>query len=173
MTTCLDLRARFGDRFKIRKEANGATWHETPEAERVWLLELPCMYGVVYPQGGDILAAVVTGRYARQEVAALPCLRSRRGDVELVVTFHVDDAETVLAILQPRRRRRLSPEQRARTTAQLQRINRERREATPKGGQSDPRIDAAAATDLRPSPEATDAGNQPTPDLTADLEPAP
>ena len=34
--TCLDLRALYGDRFKLRREADGVTWGATPEAERVW-----------------------------------------------------------------------------------------------------------------------------------------
>jgi hypothetical protein len=110
--TCIDLRERFGTRYRVRQEADGVTWYETPESERVWLLELPCRYGVVYPHGGEMLAAVVTGRYARQQVAALPCIVSRRGDEELVVTFHVNDTEAVLAIMKPRRRRQVSPEQR-------------------------------------------------------------
>ena len=158
---CVDLRAVFGDRFKIRKEADGETWGATPEAERVWLWELPCRFGIVYPQGGDVLAATVTGTYARQKVRELPCLRSRRGDVELVVTFHVDDAEMVLSILKPRLRRRLSPEQRARITTQIQRVNQERREAPAKGHPRDPRIDAAPAGDPIPSPEGADAKQAP------------
>src|ERR1700686_2649258 len=59
-TTCVDLKARFGERYRIRKEADGVTWYATPETERLWLLELRCRYGVVYPHGGDLLGAVVT-----------------------------------------------------------------------------------------------------------------
>jgi len=77
MTPCIDLRGRFWTRYPIRREADGAAWYETPESERVWLLELPCRYGVVYPQGGDLLAAVVTGRLMRQRVASRPCILSR------------------------------------------------------------------------------------------------
>lgn len=115
--TCVDLRERFGRRYRVRREADRVTWFETPEAERVWLLEIPCRYGVAYPRGGDLLAAVVTGRYARQQVAALPCIRSRRGDAELVVTFHVDDAEPVLTILRPWLRRQVSAAERERLAA--------------------------------------------------------
>jgi len=114
---CIDLYERFGTRYRLRREADGVTWFETAEAERVWLLELPCRYGVVYPHGGDLLAAVVTGRDARRQVAALPCVLSRRGDTELVVTFHVDDAEAVLAVLKPYRRRQVTSEERERLCA--------------------------------------------------------
>ena len=170
--TCVDLAARFGDRYRLRREADGVTWYATPEPERAWLLELPCKYGVVYPHGGEILAAVVTGRYARQQVAALACLCSRRGDTELVVTFHVDDAEQVLAILKPRRRRRLSPEQRARSVERLARINRERRESSREGARTGAKIDAAAGNDLGPVPEPSDAGNSPAVPLAGE-EPTP
>mgnify|MGYP001461173290 CR=1 FL=1 len=101
--TCIDLRERFGTRYRVRKEADGATWHETPEAERPWLLELPCRFGVIYPHGGEILAATVTSRRIGHRVAALPCIRSSRGDTERVVTFHVDDAEAVFALMKPYR----------------------------------------------------------------------
>jgi hypothetical protein len=53
---CIDLRERFGTRYRVRKEADGATWYDTPEPERVWLFEVPCRSGVVYPHGGEILA---------------------------------------------------------------------------------------------------------------------
>jgi len=76
----------------------------------------PCKHGLVYPYGGDVLAAVVTGRQ-RHKVRRLPFLFSRRGDVELVVTFHVDDAEAVLALLRPYRRRQISAAERERLRA--------------------------------------------------------
>jgi len=158
---CIDLQERFGARYRLRREADGATWYDTPEDERVWLLELPCRYGVIYPHGGEILAAVVTGRYARQQVAALPCIRSRRGDAELVITFSVEDAEQVLAILKPRRRRQLSPEDRARKATQLARINQERRIATSKAGGNGPRSDAGGENAKRCVPKPSDAGNGP------------
>ena len=56
---------------------------------------------VVYARGSDVLAATITSRIIGRRVAPLPGIRSSRGDVERVVTFHVDDAEAVLAILKP------------------------------------------------------------------------
>lgn len=67
----------------------------------MWLLEMPCRYGVVYPNGDNVLAAAVTSRRIGRKLAALPCMVSSRGDEECVVTFHVDDAEMVLAVLRP------------------------------------------------------------------------
>ena len=152
---CLDLPARYGARFKLRTEAGGATWGATPEAERVWLWEVPCKYGVVYPQGGTRHAAALTSRRIGHQVAALPGIVASRGDVERVVIFDVADAEPVLALLQPRLRRRLAPEQRARATAQLQRINQERRKRTPQGVETGPKIDAPSKRNetLTPAPK--------------------
>ena len=120
--TCIDLKARFGTRYRLRKEADGVTWHDTAPEERHWLWEIPCQHGVVYPWGGETLAAAITNATAANRVAALPCithgrLRGRddrcvRGD-ERVVRFHVDDAETILAILKPRKRRVATASQRA------------------------------------------------------------
>jgi hypothetical protein len=114
---CVDLQALYGTRLKLRREADGVTWSTTPEPERIWLLEIPCKHGVVYPTGGNVLAAVVTGRRIGHQIAALPGIRSSRGDIERVVTFHIDDAEPVLALLKPHRRRQVSPEEQARLAA--------------------------------------------------------
>ncbi len=43
MTSCVDLAAVIGTRDRLRKEADGASWFETPEDERPWLLELACV----------------------------------------------------------------------------------------------------------------------------------
>jgi hypothetical protein len=126
MRTCVDLEALFGDQYRLRKEADGVTWFETPEHERPWLLELACRYGIVYPHGGDVLAVTVTSRRIGRQVSTLPCIVSRRGEVELVVTFHVGDAEQVLALLRPYRahvmteaRRQALAAARARSSLQL------------------------------------------------------
>lgn len=110
----VDLRARFGDRYRVRREARGATWFDTPAEERVWLLELPCRYGVVYPQGGKVLAAWTGHPRIGRKLRGLGCILSARGDLETIVTFHVGDAKAVFGVLKPYRRRRLSEAQRRR-----------------------------------------------------------
>lgn len=151
---CVDLDARFGRRYHLGREAEGVTWTSTPEAERIWLLEIPCKYGTVYPHGGEILAAVVRGGRIQSKVLAVPGILSRRGDLELVVTFHVDHADAVLAILRPRRRPQRSPEDRARRVAQMQRIHQERRKPSIEVPQTDPRIDAAPSVGTSGQPRA-------------------
>jgi len=155
MTTCLDLLDLYGDRFKLRLEADAST--STPEAEFVWLLELPCRYGIVYPHGGDILAATITGRRIGKQVARLPCILSSRGDIERVVLFHVDAAEAVLALLKPRRRRLISPEYQARLAA----IGRSTRFTGAQDRETGGTIDATTEGGPIPSPEVADAKSTP------------
>jgi len=120
--TCIDLQQRFGRRYRIGWEAGGATRFQWPEAERLWLMELRCRYGMVYPHGGEILAAVGRGPRTCAKLRALPCVLSARGDLETVVTFHVDHIEQVLAILKPYRRRQVSEAEKERLTAMGERF---------------------------------------------------
>src|SRR5262249_48881601 len=110
--TCIDLQARFGRRFRVRVEADGATKSQWPREEWPWLMEIPCRRGRIYPKGGEILQAVSDRPSIRKQLRGLSCVLSVRGDLEVVVTFHVEDAEQVFALLKPYRRRRLSEAQR-------------------------------------------------------------
>ena len=131
----IDLRARFGDRYRIRPEAGGTTWYETPKHERPWLLEVPCRYGIVYPQSGETLAASTDRPRIGAKLRALPGVLTARGDAEVVVPFHVDDADAVLRVLKPYRRRRLSEAERARSREVLARVRRKRtRDSLPTSG---------------------------------------
>lgn len=140
---------RFGARYRVGWEADGATRAAWPEDERLWLLEIRCRYGVIYPHGGNLLAATITSRRIGQQVAALPCIRSRRGDVELVVTFHVNDAEAVLALLKPRRVYAFTESRQRAAAAALSRsplrLGRERENAGQEEAETGVEIDATPA----------------------------
>jgi hypothetical protein len=103
--TCIE---RFGKRYRIGWEAGGATKGQWPEAERPWLMELRCRFGTIYPKGGEILQAMTDRPRIGAKLRALRCVLSSKGDLETVVSFHVDDIEQVLALLKPYRRRQLS-----------------------------------------------------------------
>ena len=116
----IDLRARFGDRYRIGWEAGSLTRSAWPRKDHIWLQELRCKYGAISPFGGSILQATTSdhpriGARLRQ----LPCVLTARGDVETVITFAVKDIESVFAVLQPYRRRQLSEEQRAKLVDRL------------------------------------------------------
>ena len=116
--TCINLEERFGRWYRVGWEADGATRHQWPEADRPWLMELRCRHGLIYPKGGDILQAYTTRRLIGAKLRRLPCSRKARGDVEVVVEFHVADIAQVFAILKPYRRRHLSEAQRQRLRSQ-------------------------------------------------------
>jgi hypothetical protein len=122
MGECIDLSARFAHRYQIQNE-------ESYQAERggdgrlcdPWLLTIPCRFGHIYPHGGNYLAAstFLRGPVAGR-LAALPCVcLVRDGDDGINVVFHVDDFDTVAAIMKPKRRRRLTAEQRVEQVERL------------------------------------------------------
>ena len=77
-------------------------------------MELRCRYGRVYPKGGEILQAYSDHPRIRAKLRALPCAMSERGDVETVITFHVDDVKQMFSVLKPYRRRQVSDAERTR-----------------------------------------------------------
>ncbi len=112
---CVDLRAMLGDRFRCEfEESYYAELPEYRSVEACWLTIIPCRYGHISPQGERTLAAYSGSRLKRLELAALDCVELYvEGDHELTVIFDVADFDRVAAVMEPRRRRRLSPEQRA------------------------------------------------------------
>lgn len=114
---CVNLRAKFGDRFKvIMEESYAAERGSGARADDPWLQIIPCQHGHIYPYGDDMLVASTAkrGRVAR----ALSELESttvwRDGDDGMDLLFHVDDFEQVAQRMKPRRRRRLSEQERQR-----------------------------------------------------------
>jgi hypothetical protein len=117
MTTCIDLLARFGHRYRVayelppdlRTEAHG--W---PREQWPWLARIACRYGHVGAQGGDRLYAFTARPRIGAQLRALPFIERAQGDVEVRVVFHVDHLAEVLAILRPRTRRQVSAAERER-----------------------------------------------------------
>lgn len=116
MSHCIDLKALFGRDYQV-------TYEESYRAERgkcgrghdPWLLVMPCRHGHIYPHGEDYLAASTNhrGRVARR-LAALPFVRIvQDGSDGINVEFHSDDFDQVAAVMKPKRRRRLTDNQRA------------------------------------------------------------
>lgn len=114
---CLDIRDRFGRRFKIEyEESYRAERPEFRTAEALWLTVIPCRHGHICPWGGDNLAACTktAGPVARR-LKALPFVDvAQDGSDGVNVVFHVEHLEEVAAIMQPRRRRVLSEPARVR-----------------------------------------------------------
>jgi len=117
--TCIDLQQRFGRRYRIGFEADGATKAQWPREEWPWLMELRCHRGKVYPHGGELLQAYTDRRAIGRMLRALPCVLHAKGDDETVIRFHVDHIDAVLAILKPYRRRQLSEAQKKQQAERL------------------------------------------------------
>jgi hypothetical protein len=77
-------------------------------------MQLPCERGTIYPYGGDRLAVEVDYRpLTAKALAGLSgVVLVQDGDHEKTFVFHVDLFEQVAATVRPRRRQRLSAEQR-------------------------------------------------------------
>lgn len=117
-TECVNLRERFGERFKVRYEESYQAQHG-PRAwvDDPWLQIILCRYGHVFPYGGNRLAVFVDGHpFVAGMFRRLRCCKVETiGDGgELTASFDVGDFDQVAEIIQPRKRSRpnLSPEQR-------------------------------------------------------------
>ena len=123
MSNYIDLKERFGSRYRVTYEPSYAAERgERGRRHDSWLQTIPCQHGHIYPHGGELLGASTNhrGRVANR-LAALPCVRIvQDGDDGVNVVFDVAEFETIAAVMKPRHRRRLSPEQVAARTERLQ-----------------------------------------------------
>ncbi len=120
---CVDLDRHFGDRFRVVNEPGGPP--PKPKAKDPWLREIRCRHGRIYPMGATTLAAWTgTPRRARRLLAIPGVKRHQVGDGEATVTFPLDSPAQaqLFDLVKPFRRRRLSPDARARATDQLARV---------------------------------------------------
>jgi hypothetical protein len=115
----IDLKKQFGAEHKVVLDESANVAGQSA-ADRRWLQQIPCKYGHVYLHGEDTLGAYAEGRKIAGKLAALPGVRvHQRGDREVTVVFPPAVFPAVAALLRPRRRRRLSPEQAAAGAARL------------------------------------------------------
>ena len=125
---CINLKQRFGRQFRVAYEEGYYVEHgDHARAEDPWLQVLLCKHGHIYPQGGDMLAASSDKRGPlAKALVGLDCTTVLQdGDDGVNVTFHVDHFDKIATLLQPRRRRRVSEQERQRL-AELGRANLER-----------------------------------------------
>jgi hypothetical protein len=114
---CIDLKARFGDTYRVVREASHtADRGDSARAHDPWLLLIPCLHGHIYPHGGELLGASTDRRGPiAKALASLPGVRVvQDGSDGITVTFPVAEFEAIAAVLKPRRRRVLTPEHRER-----------------------------------------------------------
>jgi hypothetical protein len=120
--TCIDLKERYGDKYKIGKDpAYHAEYGPNAWTHDPWMLTLECRNGHIYPHGGEYLAAATRGRgTVSTALAKLPCVDVLQDGADGInAKFHVDDFTTVAKVMKPRRKRKLTDEQRAANLARL------------------------------------------------------
>ncbi len=108
---CINLKERFGDRFKVDYEGSyyAERWRKT--TEEAWRMILLCENGHICPWGGSELAACTNGTRVASKLKRLPFTTiAQDGDDGANIVFDVKHFEEVAEILRPRKRRRQSPE---------------------------------------------------------------
>ena len=112
---CIDLKKRFGKLYRVVYEESYQAEHE-PGAwvNEPWLKVILCQAGGhIYPWGGERLAAYRPRGPVAQRLKSLPGVQVwTDGDDGVTVLFDVEQFDAVAALMQPRRRRQVSPEQR-------------------------------------------------------------
>lgn len=118
---CINLYRRFHRDYKVGVDP-------AYEAERLrwsllnpWSFVLYCKFGTVWPYGGDYLAVDIDyHRKVAKKVEELPGVRMVvDGEDEKTFVFHVKIWDQVAEIVKPKKRRRLSLEQREACAARL------------------------------------------------------
>jgi hypothetical protein len=121
MPDCINLKNLAGDPYKVAYEESYYTERSRHTVEDPWLMMILCQHGHIYPQGGELLAVSTDkrGGVARR-IAQLPFVTVLQdGSDGINATFPVNRFDDVAEIVKPRKRRRLSPEQRAACTERL------------------------------------------------------
>lgn len=110
-----NLERRFGDRYVIQDDGI----NNPDRIERVWCQEIPHKTGTIYPCGfnGDLAVWSNSARI----MTKLESLGMKRiqGGSESCYRFPVSQFEQVAAIVRPKKRRRLSAEQRTKSIERL------------------------------------------------------
>jgi hypothetical protein len=105
---CVNLKERYGDRYRLGWDPADESGHRDP-----WMMVLLCQRAVIYPHGGDQLAVEVDGHpVTARRLAELGLRCTQDGDHEKTFVFPLERFEEVAALVLPRRRRQLTPEQR-------------------------------------------------------------
>jgi hypothetical protein len=114
----IDLRQQYSSRFRMGCDPSCERVHHNDACDP-WNALVLCQHGHIYPHGELLLGAATNNRGPiANSLAALPCVRvTQDGDDGINVVFDASDFAKVAAIMKPRRRRTLSPEQRAKLVA--------------------------------------------------------
>jgi hypothetical protein len=108
---CINLAERFGWQYRIGYDPASLARAEKADP---WMMTIPCRFGVIYPRGGNLLAAEMDYHPSiARRLASLPgVVLTQDGDGEKTFTFQVELFDRVAEILRPRKRRQVPVRQR-------------------------------------------------------------
>ena len=112
---CINLRERFGDRFKVAyEESYYAQYGPNARIEDPCLMIIPCPTGHICPGGvGRLMACTDSAGSIAKRLKALDFTTVvQDGSDGVNVMFPVEEFAEVATVMKPRRRRRLSEQQR-------------------------------------------------------------
>jgi hypothetical protein len=162
VTSMIDLKATYGDTYRITLDES-AKVGGVPRDELLWLYRIPAKYGHVYVHGQDVLGAYCDRKNIIPRLKRLPGVRvHQQGDREVTVVFAPEHFPSVADLLQARKRRILSDEQKAIQVARVAEFNRKRWGTQPKAPEigktgAVPVLDASAERGMvDPSSEVAD-----------------
>ena len=114
--TCIDLRKKFGHLFKITTDPAYDTSHVPRKCLDPWYFQIPCKFGIIWPYGGKLIAVEVDYHpQASRKLVLVPGVRLwQDGDQEKTFLFDLGIFDLVTEIVQPKKRKQLSEEQKAR-----------------------------------------------------------
>ena len=122
VNNCIDLETVFGRLHQIKYEPSyNADRGKAARLRDPWVMTIPCRHGHIFVHGGDYLAASTNHRGPiATQLAALPCTTVLQdGDDGINAAFHLGDFDQVAAVMKPKARRQLTPDQRAERTERL------------------------------------------------------
>jgi hypothetical protein len=111
----IDLKARYGSEYQVRLDRPPRV-PGLPDAVPPWPQTIPCLRGHIYARPDDTLGAACPSRLdVRDRLAAIPGVTVLQlGRRDIAVTFPPELFPQVAELMQPRKRRRPSPERAAR-----------------------------------------------------------
>jgi hypothetical protein len=109
MNTCINLRQRFGKRYKVEYDEASAGRKDDP-----WLQIIACRRGHIYPHSADLLGVATNGRGSTAKaISRLPGVTIiQEGDDGINAVFPLNMFAAIAKLVKPRRKRQLTAEQR-------------------------------------------------------------
>lgn len=119
--SCIDLWRRFGHEYQVTIDPAYDAKGVRRDRLDPWYFVMLCKFGTIWPYGGDYLAVDVDHHpMAARKVSSLPLVSVLcDGDQEKTFLFPVSMFDQVAQAVRPRRRRKLSEEQRQACAARL------------------------------------------------------